>query len=226
MVAAGGETVAIDIYLTDPHGNRIRLPVVPERVSAGTAVRMVTYELVKLGTVQLPRGREPAVISWEAFLPGAARQGLPLLRKWAPPAEILDWWQRWRNNETRLRLLVTETPIHLDVFISRLNHNWQGLDCFYTIELTEYRQIAVYTEAEWRSGAAQAQAGAAPVRPPKPAPATYTVQAGDSLWVIARRFLGSGARWREIWELNRPVIGPDPNRIYPGQVLRLPGGAA
>jgi hypothetical protein len=32
-------------------------------------------------------------------------------------------------------------------------------------------------------------------------------------------------RWREIYDLNRNVIGPNPNLIHPGQVLKLPGGA-
>lgn len=70
----------------------------------------------------------------------------------------------------------------------------------------------------------------APAPAPTPAPpasaATYTVQKGDSLSGIAKRTLGDGNRWREIYDLNRDVIGPDPNRIGVGMTLRLPGGAA
>jgi nucleoid-associated protein YgaU/predicted chitinase len=54
---------------------------------------------------------------------------------------------------------------------------------------------------------------------------TVTVQSGDSLSRIAQRELGDGNRWREIFEANRDQI-QDPNRIFPGQVLRLPGAAA
>ena len=56
----------------------------------------------------------------------------------------------------------------------------------------------------------------------RPQPATYTVVRGDNLWNIARRFLGEGRRYREIFELNRDQIR-NPNLIFPGQVLRLPG---
>ena len=47
----------------------------------------------------------------------------------------------------------------------------------------------------------------------------YTVVKGDSLWAIARRFLGDGSRYPEIARLNQI---PNSNLIYPGQVLRLP----
>ena len=39
---------------------------------------------------------------------------------------------------------------------------------------------------------------------------------------IADRFLGDETRWREIYDLNRDVIGDDPDRIRARQVLTLP----
>ncbi len=50
---------------------------------------------------------------------------------------------------------------------------------------------------------------------------TYTVAAGDTLWGIATRFLGNGARWPEIHEANKDKI-ENPNLIYPGQTLVIP----
>ncbi len=48
---------------------------------------------------------------------------------------------------------------------------------------------------------------------------TYTVKAGDSLSKIGQHH---GVSWREIHEANRDVIGDDPDKIYPGQKLRIP----
>ena len=50
---------------------------------------------------------------------------------------------------------------------------------------------------------------------------TYTVKKGDCLWNIAKKYLGSGSRWPEIYNANRSVVGKNPNLIYPGQKLTL-----
>ena len=63
---------------------------------------------------------------------------------------------------------------------------------------------------------------------PEPQPATVTVRRGDSLWKLARTHLGSGARWQEIYDLNRGRPQADgrslsnPNLIHIGWVLELP----
>lgn len=52
-------------------------------------------------------------------------------------------------------------------------------------------------------------------------PVFHTVEKGDSLWKIAAATLGNGARYPEIFEANKPMLS-DPDKIYPGQVLRIP----
>lgn len=51
---------------------------------------------------------------------------------------------------------------------------------------------------------------------------TYTVQTGDTLSGIAARELGEGGRFGEIYAANADQI-VDPDLIYPGEVLVLPG---
>lgn len=52
--------------------------------------------------------------------------------------------------------------------------------------------------------------------------AEYTVTRGDSLWRIAERLLGDGARFKELVELNADVLDGRPDFITPGTVLRVP----
>lgn len=56
---------------------------------------------------------------------------------------------------------------------------------------------------------------------PEAKPVFHTVVKGDTLWKISERTLGKGARYNEIFEANRPML-KDPDKIYPGQVLRIP----
>ena len=63
---------------------------------------------------------------------------------------------------------------------------------------------------------------------PEPQPVTVTVKRGDSLWRLARIHLGAGARWQEIYDLNRGRVQADgrtlrdPNLILIGWILELP----
>lgn len=55
--------------------------------------------------------------------------------------------------------------------------------------------------------------------------ATHTVVDGDTLWDLAEHYYDSPWEWRRIWEANRDSV-PNPNLIYPDQVLTIPGREA
>jgi nucleoid-associated protein YgaU len=62
--------------------------------------------------------------------------------------------------------------------------------------------------------------------PPRPGPlgpgVRVTVQPGGTLWTIARAEYGSGVLYTQIFTANSELIR-DPDLIYPGQVLAIPG---
>lgn len=50
---------------------------------------------------------------------------------------------------------------------------------------------------------------------------SYTIDKGDTLSKIAKEHYGNANAWKQIFEANRDVID-DPDRIFPGQVIKLP----
>jgi len=54
-----------------------------------------------------------------------------------------------------------------------------------------------------------------------PAPVFHTVVKGETLSAIAKKTLGNANRFNEVFEANRPMLS-HPDKIYPGQVLRIP----
>lgn len=220
----------MDFYLTSiKTGRRLHFPLNPQKVSAQTGTRMQSFEIIEAGEVKLPRGLVPAVISWDGIFPGAARQNMSFIKNWQPPGELVDLLQEFRNNQERLRLLITGTPILADVYVDQFTHTWGGGygDCEYTLQLVQARDIKVYTEAEWkaRKNAAKHQ-GITASRTAPPPPKTHTVKPGDTLALIAKRTLGSTTKWRTIYDdpANRKKIGPDPSNLKVGITLQMPTG--
>lgn len=52
-------------------------------------------------------------------------------------------------------------------------------------------------------------------------PVFHTVKKGDTLSAIAKKTLGNANRYPDIFEANKPML-THPDKIYPGQVLRIP----
>ena len=59
------------------------------------------------------------------------------------------------------------------------------------------------------------------VEKPAPEAVMYTVQPGDSLSKIAKAHYGDAMKYTVIFEANKPMLS-HPDKIYPGQVLRIP----
>lgn len=59
------------------------------------------------------------------------------------------------------------------------------------------------------------------VSTPEPESQMYTVVKGDNLSKISKQFYGTPNKYPQIFEANKPML-THPDKIYPGQVLRIP----
>lgn len=106
---------------------------------------------------------------------------------------------------------------------------WRITDCKIESDLrTEVTdEIARATVSLTLTRASDAAAAVGPLSKPtssastKSVNRTYTVKKGDTLWAIAKKYYGDGAKWPRIFDANRDKV-KNANLIYPGQVLTIP----
>lgn len=105
-----------------------------------------------------------------------------------------------------------------------------GRDMSVEIKLRQYKSFGTKTVTIKQESAVTEEVREEPVASTTK---DYTVVKGDTLWGIAKTHLGSGARWTEIYELNKDLIEATAKKygkasssnghwIYPGTVLKIP----
>ena len=153
------------------------------------------------------------------------------------PKECVKLLTEYMEKETVLNLIITETWINVDVTISSFQPVSYGAygNIKYSITLALKRDLKIYTTNELKISAyvkktkPRNDSGAAPSK----SGSSYTVVSGDTLWGIAAKKLGSGAKWTKIYNANSSTIEQWAKKhgksssdhghwIYPGEVLTIP----
>ena len=140
----------MDIYLTPSGGSRIQFPMLPETITMGADAKFMTYSIISLGDVKLPRGQGTKEISWSGMFPGAVRKKNRLVRKYTKPDTLIKNLEKYRDKGTKCTLLCTGTCINYSVYVSSFKGKYKGGsgDFFYDIKLIIAREIKIYTTNE------------------------------------------------------------------------------
>lgn len=122
-------------------------------------------------------------------------------------------------DQSSMSVYVVKKGDSLSKIASRFDKSWQQLWALNRDLVSQPSMI--YPGQKLRVWGATHKSPQKPTTP-KQGNREYIVKPGDSLVNIADKF-GIGAKnWRVIYDLNRKTIGRDPNKIYPGTLLRLP----
>lgn len=218
----------VDIYIREKSGKReLRMPLIPEEIQfqSGDAT-VISYDIMGLGTVEIPSGTELGKWIWKSAFPGKYRQNDPLIRgTWYTPEDYDRTLNDWKKNGTELNLLVTGYPINADVYLKEYRSAASGAfgDISYEIAFVEARSIVVTTTQVKQTETTR----------PSATTSTYTIKSGDTLWSIAKKFYDDGTKWTLIYEANKDIIektardhgkssSENGHWIYPGITLVIP----
>ena len=129
--------------------------------------------------------------------------------------------------------LLFDTNIKVSVEDYTIDENASnGLDVSVEVKLKQYRDfstktVTIKTTVKHNDSkdtpAPKKTATVQTTRPATTAPQTktYTVKKGDTLWGIAKKYYGNGAKYTQIYNANKGKI-KNPNLIYVGQVFTIP----
>ena len=224
-----------------PSGGAVtQFPMMPEKITLGADAKFMTYSIISLGDVKIPRGQGIKEISWSGIFPGKARKNSPLVSSWVDPNTLIKRMEQYRDNGTICKLLVTGTCINYSVYISSFKGKYSGGlgDFYYDIKFIIAREIKIYTTKELKIGTSSKTQRPASKKSNKKSTTgskttTYTIKSGDTLSRIAQKKLGKASRYPEIYKLNNSKIEASAKKhgrkssnnghwIYPGTKLTIP----
>ena len=202
---------------------KLRIPVLPETFTVSIGSNNSSVDVVGLGVVVIKQDRPAFQFSFSSFFPKKNFPGVSVAL--SSPLACIEKLKKWHDGDKPVHLILTDVGIDVFCTIEQLNYHEQGGDTgtiHYDITLKEYREVTVRqvkidTPKKTATVEKTEQRVDNSVKPK-----TYTVKSGDCLWNIAKKFYGSGAQYKKLYDVNMAVIGGNPNLIYPGQVLTIP----
>ena len=222
--------VAIKIQF---NGKSLTIPINPEELSLSRSADNEDIDIIGIGPVT--RKGHPGLykLSIDSFFPGEKSYFYTGVK----PTTCVDFidtiWKTENNNNNVAKIVTTGLIKNLNMYFIIEDFEWdykagEEDDIYYNLKIKEYVPYGVKTvpwkivEESKRAALASARSRASSTNVSNSN--SYKVQKGDCLWNIAKAASGSGSNWKQLYNLNKKVIGSNPNLIKPGQILTLPDG--
>ena len=207
----------------------VEMPEVPSAITIKTGNRNKTVELLNGDTINLLKSKGLQDISLTL--------AFPMLEGRRTAEYYIGLFDKFKRKRKPTQFILTRTtpdgkPLedtNVKVSIEDFSRNEDASKPFevtYSVNLKEYTDYGTQTvtvKKVQKNGKTQKVASVKKEREKNNAPKAkkYTVKDGDTLWSISAKYLGSGAKYMQIYEANRKILS-NPNIIKAGQELIIP----
>ena len=228
-------------YFDTPYG-LVEFPITPGELTITNGSNNNTVTLINEGDINIIKSPALIEVEFEARFP---------TRKYpysTNPNKIMDYhkiFAKLKEDKTPFKFVVARTEraeystgnTNLIVALEDLETKEsadEGDDVIYSFKLKQYKEYGVVklpntSKPESTSTSNQTRSTSSKDTSQQ----TYTVKPGDCLWTIAKMAYGDGARWKEIYNVNKAAIEADAKNhgkasssnghwIWSGLVLTIP----
>ncbi len=215
----------VEIYLTDSTdtSNWIHLPVNPEEYRISSEKQIETYNILDLGEADFPTGDKRAEISFSSFFPVLYDSSYCRYSELSTPKSIVEWILDLQSKGKPIRLLITESPVNTLTLLSRFEYRSKGGepgDIYFDMTFRTWVDIRVRLK-ERTKNAARTRADLKAV--PKTIIKKGSPEDAEAyLAKVAKMELGDMALWRQLLNLNLPLIQKNAYKIIPYAKLVMP----
>ncbi len=199
------------------------LPVSPSVIEITEGHFNEKLKILNIGEINLIGKRGLIYLSISSFFPNKDSH----LNKGKEPLFYKELIEKWKRSGKPIRVIVTDMNLNLAMAIEKFTSSIKegSGDIDYTLELAEYIFLNVpQVKSDDKKVQENGLKERVSVREDKK---TYIVKKGDSLWAIAKKTMGDGSRFKEIYEANKSLIDSRNKKakkytIYVGQELVIP----
>lgn len=208
--------------------NGVQLPVPPSKMTTKIKNNNKTINLINEGDVNILKLPGLTEISFDALIPGSR---YPFASEAVRPAEFLGMLEKLKTSRRPCRFIVSrDKPRGGSVFGTNMSVALEDyqikedaaeiFDLTVSIKLKQYKPYGTKTIKQVKTDNRKNTVTAKKERSAESAPnnKTHTVKEGETLWNIAKKEYGNGARYNEIYEKN-PQTLHNISVISAGQVL-------
>ena len=205
---------------------KYKLPVNPEEIKRSRELNIETYQVLEEGQVSIPSYCALEEFSFEAEFPS---QDVNYME---PGAEAdADYYEKMfrkaQKNKKPIRFIASNDisdDISVKVLVKSVDiveKAGEEGDKYISLTLMEYKGAGKrYVAVQTPDATVKQEETPLAENPAVTANKTHTVQSGDTLWGIAKKYYGNGSQYQKIVSANPSI--KNPNLIYPGQVFTIP----
>lgn len=205
------------IFKNNVTGKEVILPITPESFTIDHGNHIETVNLHTVGDYHLPGGRTLFTCKISGMLP---KQQYPFVFAGSSlnPYEYIYFFELTSDKKQVCRFAISDTPTIADVYIENFQYSEKDgtNDVYYTITLRRHMPV----QAVQSTGSSTEEITNTRTTPLNiDTPQQYTIQRGDTLWSLCKKFYGDPTLYPKLAQANNI---PNPDLIYTGNTLVIP----